>query len=470
MKQNSTLVGKSVFIIILCLLSISNQSYSQITLVLGSPATSIYGLTSNGEIYEISTTNAAATKTIKNNSYSGNSPSSANGLAYNTVNGKFYYFKRNYSSGSQEFVSFFPTLGTLSILTTTSTISDDIHTGAITNNGKYYYTIDIQGNLNCYNINTNTWTKISSNIKDQFSNDVDATIRSQNAGDIAVDGNGNLWILTSSTSNYGLYKLSYPLPTTATAQVNVTRVIAPTAATPSSNSFAGIAFNANGQIFMGTRGDDKLYLLQNNNTLTFIGTFNKSDASNDLTSLNFPASVLPVKWVNFSASSENNTTVNLNWDVIEFQNKGFHVQHSADGSKWEDLNFISSRNIPETVQKYSYSYNANLSGKHYFRVKQTDIDGRESFTDVKTVTFTKENGNISMWPNPAKNVININNDGSNNEYAKAQIYNLAGNLSLEKKLNDGINTIDISSLPAGAYIVKANTNAGSSFTQKIIIQ
>jgi len=75
-----------------------------------------------------------------------------------------------------------------------------------------------------------------------------------------------------------------------------------------------------------------------------------------------------------------------------------------------------------------------------------------------------------MWPNPAKNVININNDGSNNEYAKAQIYNLAGNLSLEKKLNDGINTIDISSLPAGAYIVKANTNAGSSFTQKIIIQ
>ena len=62
MKQNSTLVGKSVFIIILCLLSISNQSYSQITLVLGSPATSIYGLTSNGEIYEISTTNATATE------------------------------------------------------------------------------------------------------------------------------------------------------------------------------------------------------------------------------------------------------------------------------------------------------------------------------------------------------------------------------------------------------------------------
>lgn len=471
MKQNSTLVGKSVFIIVLFLLCISKPGFSQITLVLGNPTTTIYGLTSNGVIYEINSTNATISKTIKNNTYSGNSPSNANGLAYNTVNGKFYYFKRNYTSGSQEFVSFYPTLGTLSILTTTSTITDDIHTGAVTNNGKYYYTTDLQGVLHCYNIATNTWTKITANIKDQFGNDVSAVIRSQSAGDVSVDGNGNLWMLTSSNSNYGLYKMSFPLPTAAAASVTVTRVIAPTATTPTGNSFAGIAFNANGQIFMGTRGDDRLYLLQNNNTLTFIGTFNQSDASNDLTSLNFPASVLPVKWVNFTAAVQSSSTVKLDWDVIEYQNKGFNVQHSADGSKWENITFISSRKIPETTQKYSYSYNANLSGRHYYRIQQVDIDGKESYTDVKSVNFTSQAREISMWPNPAKNVININNEGSNNsEYTNAQIYNLSGNLSLEKKLSEGLNAIDISSLPTGAYIVKANTTAGSSFTQKIIKQ
>src|SRR5437868_1679939 len=157
---------------------LTKNSTAQITLALGNPTNSIYGLTSNGEIYEIKTTNAVSVKTIKNNTYSGASPSSSNGLAYNTVNGKFYYFKRNYSSGSQEFVSFNPTLGVVTILTTASTITDDIHTGAITNDGKYYYTLDIQGILHCYNISTNTWTKITSNIKDQSGNDVDATIRS----------------------------------------------------------------------------------------------------------------------------------------------------------------------------------------------------------------------------------------------------------------------------------------------------
>ncbi len=76
-----------------------------------------------------------------------------------------------------------------------------------------------------------------------------------------------------------------------------------------------------------------------------------------------------------------------------------------------------------------------------------------------------------MWPNPAKNVININNDGSNSgKYSTAQIYNLSGNLSLEKKLTEGLNTIDISNLPAGAYIVKAFNNAGNFYTQKIIKQ
>ena len=46
------------------------------------------------------------------------------------------------------------------------------------------------------------------------------------------------------------------MPTTSVAQLTVKRVIAPTASTSTGNSFAGIAFNANGQIFLGTRGDD----------------------------------------------------------------------------------------------------------------------------------------------------------------------------------------------------------------------
>ena len=474
MKQNSTLtVNRFIAALLtgLIVLVSAKPSFSQITLLLGNPANHIYGLTSNGEIYEINTSTAATTKTIKNNSYSGKSPSSSNGLAYNSSNGQFYYFKRNVTSSPQEFVSFNPLLNIVTPLAA-STCSDDIHTGCISNNGKGYYTIDIQGNLNYYNIVTNAWTKITSTIVDNFGADVDNVIRTQSAGDIAIDGNGNLFILTSSNTNYGLYKVQAPLPTSSVASLNVTRIIAPTATTPTGNSFAGIAFNSNGQIFMGTRGDDRLYLLQNSSTLTYIAKFSSSDAGNDLTSLNFPlVSVLPVKWISFNASVKDNEKVNLEWKVMEQQNKGFYIQYSTDGSNWKDIGFIKSRNNPETEETYSYSHAANFSGKQYYRIKQVDIDGKESLSVIRSLSFTANNSNLAVWPNPARNVINVENEGSkSNVIAKAQVYDLSGKLSMEKQLQQGLNSIDISFLAPGAYIIKANTNKGDSFTQKIIKQ
>jgi hypothetical protein len=289
---------------------------------------------------------------------------------------------------------------------------------------------------------------------------------------MAIDGYGNIFFVTSSTTNYGLYKIPYPMPKTSVAKLTVTQVIAPTATTPTGNSFAGIAFNSNGQIFMGTRGDDKLYVLQNKNTLTFVGNFTVADAGNDLTSLNFPIiSVLPVKWVNFTASLQNSNDVALDWNVIEEKSQGFYVQHSQDGSNWENITFIKSKNIPESVENYSYSYPANLTGKQYYRICQVDIDGNVSYTNVRIVTFNSDGSNLAAWPNPAKDVININNTGIKlNDGAKAQVYNLSGKLTLQKQLQQGINTIDISALPAGAYIVKADLNAGNTFVQKIIKQ
>jgi hypothetical protein len=474
MRQNSTPSGNRIFkqalagIFFLVLFKVSS---AQVTLSLGNPANFIFGLTSNGLIYQINSNNGNITKTIKDGTYSGNSPSSSNGLAYNSVNGRFYYFKRNFSSGSQEFVSFDPVTNTVTILAV-STITADTHTGCVSFDGKGYYTFDTQGNLHFYNILLNTWTKITSNVVDQNNNNVTAVIQSQSAGDMAIDGYGNIFFVTSSNTNYGLYKIAAPMPTTSVAKLTVNRVIAPTATTPTGNSIAGIAFNSNGQIFMGTRGDDKLYVLQNLNTLAFVGNFSSSDAGNDLTSLNFPlVSVLPVKWVSFNATAKDNNQVSLEWKVMELQNKGFYVQHSADGSVWEDLSFISSRNIPETEETYSYSYQANLSAKQYYRIRQVDIDGKESFSVVKIISFSSDNSATALWPNPARNTINISNQGPNsNSIAKAQLFNLSGKLAMEKQLQQGVNAIDISSLAPGAYIVKTNTSKGDSFTQKIIKQ
>jgi hypothetical protein len=451
------------------LMLISTATYGQISIVCTDPTNTIYGLTGNGEIYPIDVNTAKTGTVVKNNTYPGNSPSSSNGMGYNTFNGRFYYFKRNVTASPQEFVSFNPTTNTVSILAN-STCTDDIHTGCVSFDGNGYYTVDIQGTLHYYNILTNTWTFITSNIEDQFGNSVTNVIKTQNAGDMAIDGLGNIWLLTSSSSNYGLYKIPAPMPKTAVAKLKVTRVIDPATMTPTGQSFAGIAFKPNGQIYLATKTGNRLYLMQNPSTLTFIGILDKSDVGNDLTSCSFPTNVLPVTWKGFDATVKNSNNVVLNWEVAEdAQNKGFYVQHSLNGSDWEDIHFIQAKNMPGSLQEYSYSHTNNLDGKQYYRIRQVDMDNKISYSEIRTVTLKNNKSNITIWPNPATDQVRITSSGSF-LYTKAQLFDLSGKMISEIKLQAGTSAIAISQLPAGTYFIKIQSNNGTSINQKIIKQ
>ncbi len=435
--------------------------------ICASPATVIYGLTANGEIYPITVSNASAGTVIKNSSYSGNNVNRANGLAYNSTNGKFYYFKRNVGTSPEEFVVYDPGLGTVTILNS-STCNDEIHTGCISANGLYYFTIDIDANLNCYDIVNNKWTKITSSFTDQYGNNVSNVIKSQNAGDIAFDGNGNLWIVTSSSSNYGVYMLPAPLPLTAVAGDTVTMVVNPSTATPTGNMIAGIAFNPSGQIFMSTKNDNRLYQLQNNLSLTYKGTFTVSDLGNDLTSCAFPLGVLPVTWISFTASLVKSDEVELSWQFTEKNNSGFYVQHSTDGINWKELSFLESENNNVEAGKYFYSHKNPASGKNYYRIKTRDESGKDKYSQVKMLMLKLPGASITIWPNPASGTVNIATD--NYSTMKVRIFDLAGKLQFDKVLQTGETSLNISSLKPGTYLLNTYTQDGVSHNQKLIKQ
>jgi hypothetical protein len=296
-------------------------------------------------------------------------------------------------------------------------------------------------------------------------------MKTQNAGDMAIDGLGNMWLLTSSNSNYGLYKFPANLPTTAVAQVNVVQWIAPTAVTPTGVSIRGIAFKPNGQVLLAT-GDDKLYVLQTTNTLTFVGNLTTSDVGNDLTSCSFPAGILPVTWKSFDATVQNNNSVTLNWEVMEYQNKGFYIQHSTNGADWDNIAFVASRGDKESFNTYSYKHTNNQNGLQYYRIKQVDIDEKISYSAVATVILKNDEQNISIWPNPATSQIRIasNNSDKNSPYTKAQIFDLSGRKLTETLLQANTGTIDVSRLSAGTYLIKIESKDGTNYSQKIVKQ
>ena len=439
------------------------------TQICANASTVIYGLTGNGYIYPITVATATVGSAI-NPGYSGNSPSTSNGLGYNSTNGRFYYFKRNADASPQEFCVFDP--GTMGYTVKASCpTTNTIHTGCVTNNGLGYYTIDVNANLYYYNILLNTWTFITGNFKDQFNNNAASIISAHSSGDIAIDGGGNLWILCSNATEFGLYKLSAPLPTTPQASLTVWQHLSPLTATPTGNSFAGIAFNTTGQILLATLNDDRLYRLQNNFALSYLGTFNTSGVGNDLTSCNFPLGVLPVKWESFTAALNNSGDVLLNWTVSnEVNNPSFYIEHSVDGKTWQTIGTIQSNKDIGTIDKEIFTHFTPGPGIHQYRIRQISLSGQFIYSEIRTVNI-KSSGQLAIWPNPGKDLVYIQGEITGDErLVTARIFDQSGKLAKEVSLKPGINAVDIRSFKPGLYIVQIQLPKGSIINQKLIKQ
>lgn len=429
--------------------------------ICSSPATVIYGLSYTGEIRPITVSDAAVGAAITPSYGNGNNAANqSNALGYNAVNGSFYFFKRNSSVGNQQFVSFNPASGTVSTLASCPT-TNATHTGCVSFSGDGYYAMDAAGRLYYYNINLNTWQLITSTFYDQSGTNITATLAAQSGGDVAIDGLGNLWILSSSSSNYGLYKVSAPLPITPVASITATQIIAPTALTPTGNGFAGIAFNTTGQIFLTTFIDNQLYRLENNYTLTNLGTLSVSYTGIDLTSCNFPMTVLAASQQTFTATVKNARQVMLTWtDAAQNNNDMYYIEHSSNEVNWEEIG-----SMHRNGEKYTYIHTNPLPGNQYYRIRQVTLNGQTSYSVIRQVALNTNN-EVAVWPNPAKDIAYINS----NTTCTARLFDQLGRQVYTATIQPGVNTLNMQVIPAGIYIVHMQAAAGQIHTRQLVKQ
>jgi len=438
---------------------ISKQDNAQIC---SSPGSVIYALSNSGNIYPVTVSTGSVAAPVNSTTLS--TTNAANAIGYNTVNGIFYYFQNANSGGSQQFVSFNPSTNTYTTLAS-APITGSVLKGCVSFNGTGYYCLDANGNLCFYNITANTWVLACSNFTDQYGNNVSSVFTSEASGDIAIDGLGNLWVVTSNTSTWGLYKLPAPLPTSSVSSLTVKQLVAPTTVTPTGTNFAGIAFDPAGNIYMGT--NNNLYLLQNNFSLTLLAAFSTGGICGDLTSCNYPFGVLAVSFQNITAVANENKSVSVSWSVAEQTGtKGYYVERSTDGANWNQLSFVAGNAATESNAQYSFVDNNPDNGMNYYRIGELDIDGAVNYSVTKAVNVDNAAGSyLQVWPNPAKSQINIQN---NNNYTNARIYSQSGALVAGTTLKSGANTINVSSLPFGAYIVNVKDANGLSYNMKFI--
>ncbi len=111
-----------------------------------------------------------------------------------------------------------------------------------------------------------------------------------------------------------------------------------------------------------------------------------------------PSSPLPVELLWFEASG-----TALSWATASERNSAyFEVQRSADGRKFETLSRVASAGNSKATLQYHALDAAPRPGLGYYRLTQTDLDGRISYSPVRTVSATTKPTDFSaqLYPNP----------------------------------------------------------------------
>jgi Secretion system C-terminal sorting domain len=449
-------------------------------------ADTVYGLDLTGGLVPINIHTATVGASLGTASLSENS----NGLGYSNLNGKFYFFSRSAAAAApfQQFVSYNPAAPPASakqILTgtlpATLTNTQKIRSGTVNNLGTGYYTINpngVRALLYFYNITLNTWTTVTNTWIDNLANDISTgDMKNLNSGDMAFDGLGNLWILASSTTQYALYKINAPVPTTAVASVTVQIIISKrNNPTMPGVSFTGLGFNSAGDLFMATGGTTGIPTAANNNLFRLVSptapldSIGKlpNDRGGDITPCTYPASVLPTIWKDFTAKSQGG--IELTWTAYEDASiNGYNVEYSSDGEHWKTLEFVNrSLVISNGSSTYHYTDHQYSSNNNFYRIIQVSASGKKSVS-VARLVITKPGTKIFVGPNPAKEVLYVYNKSTTARY-RAKIFDRTGSLVYVATLYPDTQNVDISTLPKGTYTLTLISALDNSLTSHRFIK
>jgi hypothetical protein len=180
---------------------------------------------------------------------------------------------------------------------------------------------------------------------------------------------------------------------------------------------------------------------------------------------------LPVKFANFNAN-RNKSNVNINWvTASEFNNSGFAVERNINSS-WEQIAWVPSLAVNGNSDgKLSYSFvdQNNIKGISQYRVRQVDLDGKVSFSEIKSVRGENQSIKLTVYPNPSSNgKVNIVFD---EEIAvrNVTVMDLSGRVVTQM---NGVtnNNITIDNLKPGMYTVRVVVpQTGAQAVEKIIV-
>jgi hypothetical protein len=160
--------------------------------------------------------------------------------------------------------------------------------------------------------------------------------------------------------------------------------------------------------------------------------------------------ILPLHWLSISGNINTTQQARISWRVTEQNVSHYEVEKSNNGINYNSIGSISSKGDGEN--DYEFTEMQTLMGPDWYRIKQTDIDGKFSYSSIITLRNNNQR-QASVYPNPAKGLVTVV-VGNNLLNKNAVLMNMYGELLQTIRISSLSFTINMTDYPGGIYLIK----------------
>lgn len=178
---------------------------------------------------------------------------------------------------------------------------------------------------------------------------------------------------------------------------------------------------------------------------------------------------LPIELLSFTGERKDAGN-ELRWTTLsEINNEYFTLERSEDGILFKEIVRIPGAGTTTERNDYMFMDEFAPKGINYYRLKQTDFDGTETYSDIVVIRNPENSGLFTVYPNPSEGTFTLSFSGATWNSYQLRVYNALGETvwySFES--GNSSREIILSGAPAGVYTLDVTMN-GRTYTRKLVI-
>lgn len=178
----------------------------------------------------------------------------------------------------------------------------------------------------------------------------------------------------------------------------------------------------------------------------------------DNTILDCTQIILPVEML-FIRADAGASSVDVTWATATERNSDhFLVERSSNAVDFVPIGKVDAAGFSSLRIDYTFTDKAPLPGLNFYRLRQVDMDGTTTWSDVVAALFIIELDGLKAHPNPAQDALLIVADVAASGSLQLSIHDALGRVVLGRSLSAEAgpfrHQLDVSMLPSGTYTLR----------------